>query len=75
MASVKCRRNDVDSDKSIIDMIKSRLIYERPRNWSGFSDLNPRWSGWPDDKRKRFRNDESDYNYVCRASELGSPKI
>ena len=41
--------------------------------WSGFSDVNPQTV--PDYKRKLFWNYESDYKYVCRASELGSPRI
>ena len=45
--------------------------------WSGFSDLNTRWSVWPmqTTNAKGFWNYESDYKYVCRASELGSPGI
>ena len=43
--------------------------------WSSFTDLNLQWSGWPDDKRKRFWSYESDYDYAHHASELGSPRI
>ena len=45
-----------------------------------FGQAFPTWgfsggSVVPGDKRKRFWNYELDYNYACRASELGLPRI
>ena len=44
--------------------------------WSGFFDLNSRWSGWPRRQTQTvFETMSRTYDYVCRASELGSPRI
>ena len=59
---------------------KTQIIFQKKLKtyffWSGFSDLNPRWSGWPRRQTQTvYWNYESDYEYVLRASELGSPRI
>ena len=42
---------------------------------SVFSEINPLWSSWPRKQTQTVCNYESDYDYVCRASELRSSWI